>query len=585
MDKTKTTTIDRRTQRPQVLSALLALLLALTMLPALALAQTTQAHAVALDPTVWDGTSKSVDWYLNNAGDEDYLISTAAEFAGFAAIVNGIIEGEEYPNGYLQDSFVGKTVKLDANLNLADFFWQEIGATASAAHGSTAGGTVPATTNATSFQGVFDGQGHTIANIYLPRNESAPGDNDATNNYKGLFGRVEIGAVVRNVGVTSGTISGSRYVGGITGMNWGLVENCFNGATIISNGQRGAGGIAGNNYNNGGNVTIRNCYNYGTIISNFSGGSSGHGFAAGITASNENLVENCYNIGSVTSLGANYGGIVGYGGKVHDSYMLEGSTDKPYASASEVWISGAPVAAADLIKSSESMRSADFVLALGDAFKFDADGINNGYPILAWQGNTTTPPTPEPAVDISWYNTTDTSFELSTKAGLAGFAAIVNGTAEAIEQDSFAGKTVTLAADIALDENGKYSSATGTFGSSSWPMEATYYTVADGAFIWTPIGSGIALGNDNFSEANYFEGIFDGAGYTVSGLYTDGDSSVQGLFGNVRQGTVKNLTVEGCVVGTIVVGAAVAHLVDGTVTNITNNAIVCADGGETAGSG
>ena len=55
------------------------------------------------------------------------------------------------------------------------------------------------------------------------------------------------------------------------------------------------------------------------------------------------------------------------------------------------------------------------------------------YAADAWDGS----------IDVSWYNTTDTSFTITTAAQLAGLAAIVNGTAEGIDKDSFAGKTIT----------------------------------------------------------------------------------------------------------------------------------------------
>ena len=72
----------------------------------------------------------------------------------------------------------------------------------------------------------------------------------------------------------------------------------------------------------------------------------------------------------------------------------------------------------------------------------------------AWDGS----------VDTSWYNTTDTSFTIENGAQFAGFAAIVSGTASGIAADSFSGKTVTLAADINLNNEawtsiGLYSSA------------------------------------------------------------------------------------------------------------------------------
>lgn len=49
------------------------------------------------------------------------------------------------------------------------------------------------------------------------------------------------------------------------------------------------------------------------------------------------------------------------------------------------------------------------------------------------------------AVDLSWYNGTDTEFTLTTPAQLAGVAALVNSNTA-----DFAGKTIRLGADISL---------------------------------------------------------------------------------------------------------------------------------------
>ena len=71
---------------------------------------------------------------------------------------------------------------------------------------------------------------------------------------------------------------------------------------------------------------------------------------------------------------------------------------------------------------------------------------------------------------------------------------------------------------------------------------------------WTPIG--------NYTEGNqiYYEGTFDGGGYTISGLNITGEFVYAGLFGTVKDGTIKSLTVAGkvspsnsqCIVGGIV---------------------------------
>lgn len=57
------------------------------------------------------------------------------------------------------------------------------------------------------------------------------------------------------------------------------------------------------------------------------------------------------------------------------------------------------------------------------------------------------------AVDLSWYNGTDTEFTLTTPAQLAGLAALVNSNTA-----DFAGKTIRPGADISLlryEEPGK----------------------------------------------------------------------------------------------------------------------------------
>lgn len=49
------------------------------------------------------------------------------------------------------------------------------------------------------------------------------------------------------------------------------------------------------------------------------------------------------------------------------------------------------------------------------------------------------------AVDLSWYNGTDTEFTITTARQLAGLAALVNSNTA-----DFAGKTIRLGADISL---------------------------------------------------------------------------------------------------------------------------------------
>ena len=120
--------------------------------------------------------------------------------------------------------------------------------------------------------------------------------------------------------------------------------------------------------------------------------------------------------------------------------------------------------------------------------------------------------------DTSWYDTTKTSFSISTAEQLAGLAELSsNGV-------TFEGVTIELGSDIALN----------TGDSSSWDKTPP-------ANVWKPIGT---------SESK-FAGTFDGKGHTISGIYIYGPGnsacSNVGLFGFVGNDkdytTIKNLNI------------------------------------------
>ena len=114
----------------------------------------------------------------------------------------------------------------------------------------------------------------------------------------------------------------------------------------------------------------------------------------------------------------------------------------------------------------------------------------------------------------------DGNVTISTEAGLFWFAHQTNAKGK-----NFAGKTVTLANDIALTK------------------------------AWTPIG----IYNDS---KTHFKGTFDGQNHTVSGVEVlKYSANGVGFFGKVYTGTIKNLTVEGKITayGCNYVGGIVGH--------------------------
>jgi filamentous hemagglutinin family protein len=156
------------------------------------------------------------------------------------------------------------------------------------------------------FIGVFNGAGHTIANLTI---NQASGYLDV-----GLFGLVGDGSgsgVVENIGLIGGSVvaSGSQpYVGALIGDNEGSVTNGYalgvsvSGPTAGPTGPSGLGGLVGFN---GGSIT--DSYATGAIT-------SAVGDVGGLVGENFGTVTSSYAKGAVSGAGAgiDVGGLVGY---------------------------------------------------------------------------------------------------------------------------------------------------------------------------------------------------------------------------------------------------------------------------------
>ena len=130
------------------------------------------------------------------------------------------------------------------------------------------------------------------------------------------------------------------------------------------------------------------------------------------------------------------------------------------------------------------------------------------------------PAEPEQSAPDGYQEDASGNVTISNEAGLFWFAKQVNE-----KGNNFAGKTVTLANNIALTK------------------------------AWTPIG----IYDDS---KTHFKGTFDGQNHTVSGVeVTENRTNGVGFFGKVYTGTIKNLTVEGTITATNCnyVGGIVGH--------------------------
>ncbi len=241
-----------------------------------------------------------------------------------------------------------------------------------------------------SFQGNFDGQGHTVKNLKIVASGS---DNYA------LFGYVKDGNI-SNVIVDgkidlTGSGSGSYGVAGLVGKfdgTKGTIENCINKVTV--NGNQNVGGIVG--YVSGGYNTatksILNCINEADIKSNSNNAAGIVGYVSG-----QVTIDSCYNRGNCTTGGWRAGGIVAYlyssYAKVQNCYStgaVSGGDAKPViGKKSSGVVAGCYYL--DILGTDENAtaKTADELKAiaptLGGNFIAAPNGMNDGYPILKFQ--------------------------------------------------------------------------------------------------------------------------------------------------------------------------------------------------------
>ena len=260
----------------------------------------------------------ATDWQAG--GEYTYTVSlTAAKDPGYTIEGNGsytvtsadgLMHVADLVNG-------GKTdinITLDKNIDLTGKGWTPIG-----------------TSFKNSYTGTFDGGGHTITGLTVTTNDK----------YAGLFGYIGNAGTVKNVvmegvlitsnngssqagGVAgfsrgtiencsvSGSVSGTVYVGGVVGAQWGgSITGCSSSATV--KGMVDVGGVAGQTNSN---ATMTACYATGNVTLEIASQNNiDVGGAVGFNGGSRILA--CYATGNVTSTGSStvnvyIGGFCGY---------------------------------------------------------------------------------------------------------------------------------------------------------------------------------------------------------------------------------------------------------------------------------
>ncbi len=399
------------------------------------------------EPLVWDG-SVDISWYAE--GETAFTLTTPAQLAGLAALVNGRTdekvtkgritgdasllvsyshEGTELTGsggGNTSDTtymsaidFAGVTISLGADMDMGGVYDTE-NKTWSGPNWTPIGGKYPLDTTTsgdcllldTRFNGVLDGQGHTITNLYCDRytakgfaysqcvglvgylgsdeyfvrDEYDRGDAFDYDGYaakeKAIFDAGWVPAV-RNLVVT-GYVYARRMVGGVVGRcgdaaNGVAVECCANFCSVYNTDSKGVGGVVGSGWTEGG--VIRNCYNAGHVETTYTCP------MGGISGSNSMDIYNCYNIGSIDSngndrdrgIGSHNSGVY----TVDNCHWLTGSASEGYYTGGNGYIS---VNVTE--QTAAYLRSDAFLAELnadGAVFVKDTDGLNDGYPILYFQ--------------------------------------------------------------------------------------------------------------------------------------------------------------------------------------------------------
>jgi hypothetical protein len=383
----------------------------------------------------------------------------------------------------------------------------------------------------TSFTGVLDGNGHTISHLTI-----------MGGSYRALFGRLEPGAEIRDLGMVKVNVTGSgACVGGLVGSSGGTVTRCYSTGTVSATGPY-VGGLVGEN-----SGTVTQCYSTGAV--------SGDNCVGGLVGYNGGSVTRCYSVGAVSGT-SDVGGLVGrnYGYILHSVWDAE--------------TSGLSHSAGGVGLTTAEMRDS-YMLGL-NGFANDPNWALDGgrdYPRLAWEG-TAGDIIPEP--DIDWFEgggTPENPYRIDTARQL-----VLLGRASVL-----CDKHLILGADIDLDPN--------------LPNVDVFPQAVIPAFMGVFDGNGHTIshltivGGSNLGLFDYLGGGAEVRNLAVVAVNITGSGNyVGGLVGRIgtrdsKGGVVTRCYSAGAVSGTELVGGLVGANFYGRVTYCYSTSAVRGEGG------
>ena len=414
-----------------------------------------------------------------------YQIANAGQLYWFAAYVNTYdYDNATYPNVAANAVLTADIVVNDGDLanydGTSENTWREW---------------KPIAPNTATYAGKFDGQGHTISGLYFNNEDIDDGK------YVGLFGHMENGGEIQNVGLKNSYFRGRNYIGGICGSNYktGTIRNCYSEANltgVVAN-KSGfdIGGVVGKN-----NGTVENCYNTGKV--------TGTSYVGDVCGQNDKgTLTNCYYLADseTNNNDGTFGKTAEQFASGEVAYLLNGSESTDVAFCQNL-DNGEPTDATPVLDSTHgtvyqftNCNQADTYTNNKDAKSGDHSWDDNGF----CRYNDSHYAEPEQVNGV---------YQIENAGQLYWFAAQVNG-------EKITDADAVLTADITVNK-GDVAGCDGT--------------KTEGWRDWTPI---IGI---------HYMGTFDGQGHVIRGLYFN-DTSVGniGLFSHLyKDGKIQNVGLE-----------------------------------------
>ena len=336
---------------------------------------------------------------------------------------------------------------------------------------------------ANSYNGILDGAGHSITGLFFYDTKGA--------GYYGLFAKMGRGTV-KNLAIVDsffGGVNKSNYVGTFVGEGYAVnLENCYSNAIIYASDYYG--GIVGKTSV----ANIRNCLYTGTfrIL-----GSSIYADPIVKKNSTDNNIRvyDCYykgdcGLNSTVATAVATNGLAS--GQV--TYLLNRNQ------SSDVWRQNIDIGEKDSEPTLDTNHHIVF---------YNGNTYTNYCSVHSWKNGICSV-----CDSIEEPQLVDDYYEIGNYGNLVWFQQYVDAGNININ--------AKLTANIVANEN---------LLDSSGNVQGTP------KYNWTPIGRGYSNSSDSYN------GVFDGACYSISGLYSNGTENYCGFFGKMNKGTIKNLSI------------------------------------------